>query len=282
MYLKKTLEMIGLAILICFSFFLTEKTNSIMKNNDDLMTTVKEKSLTLNVDSKDAIVNGDTIIPGICGKEIDLNKSYNAMKKVGFYNPSLLVYNELVPSISVNKQYDKYIVGGNPDKKEITFIFKIQDKDNVEDVINILEHYNLSTNLFIEGSWLEENINKLEVISSNNIIGSLGYNGSYKKSDNYWLESTIKKKSHQSNYYCYTEKKDDDTLKECSKNNNYTIIPKTVISTNLLLNIKKSLENGIIIAIDINNNTVLELPNAIEYVKSKGLKIVNLDVLLKE
>ena len=60
MYLKKTLEMIGLPILICFSFILTEKTTNVMKENDSIMTSVKENKEALekaisDIDDKDDI-----------------------------------------------------------------------------------------------------------------------------------------------------------------------------------------------------------------------------------
>ena len=61
MILKKSLEMLGLAVLICFSFFLTEKTTIIMKENDSLMTTVKEKSKELEISSINAQIIHDEL-----------------------------------------------------------------------------------------------------------------------------------------------------------------------------------------------------------------------------
>ena len=51
MYLKKIFEMMGLSILICFSFVLTEKTAKIFKNEDKIMMTIKENSPDLEIES---------------------------------------------------------------------------------------------------------------------------------------------------------------------------------------------------------------------------------------
>ena len=72
MYLKKTLEMIGISILICFSFILTEKTTNVMKENDSIMTSVKENKDILEIPSINAKINEDEIVPGISGRVVDI------------------------------------------------------------------------------------------------------------------------------------------------------------------------------------------------------------------
>ena len=94
--------------------------------------------------------------------------------------------------------------------------------------------------------------------------------------------TNIKRNTNQNQYYCYCEEKNDSILKLCADNKEYTILPKIVISNNLLLEVKKIIEPGIIISIEINENTENQLSNMIDFVISKGYQIVNLDKLLEE
>ena len=65
-------------------------------------------------------------------------------------------------------------------------------------------------------------------------------------------------------------------------NRMHTIIPNVIISKNYAYNIKKNIEYGNIIALDISDNLIKELDYIIKYIKSKGIDIVNLDNLLEE
>ena len=52
-------------------------------------------------------------------KEVDVNKSYEKMKRLGEYNNNLLVFINDLPDISLKDNYDKYIISGNKDKTSI-------------------------------------------------------------------------------------------------------------------------------------------------------------------
>lgn len=278
MYLKKTLEMIGLSIFICFSFMFTDKVTDIMKENDEIMTSVKENKSFSEINSVNAKINNDEIIPGLNGKVVDVEKSYQIMKKIGYYNDSLYVYKEEEPEISVKDNYDKYIVSGNKTQKNITIIFKINDNKNIDDIFNLLKNNKMSSNFFISYEWATNNLEKIKYESLNgHNFGSLSYENNLLT-----VNSLIKINSDQKNYYCYTEKKDITLLNDCSKNKYYTIIPSIIIDSNLLSNVMKSISPGSIITININRSTISELSNTLDYISSKGYKVVNLDTILQE
>ena len=125
---KKYFQMVGILTLACFSFIFTEKTSVILRDNDTLMKMIKEKQEEYKVESVNASVNDDTIIPGINGKQVNNSKSYNNMKRLGEFNENLLIYDLILPEISLTKTYDKYIISGNPNKNMISIIFKVNDK----------------------------------------------------------------------------------------------------------------------------------------------------------
>ena len=65
------------------------------------MIKIKEYAEKNNTKAQNAIIENNTIIPGIKGYEIDADASYKKMKKVGYFEPSLLEYNDIYPEISI-------------------------------------------------------------------------------------------------------------------------------------------------------------------------------------
>ena len=79
--LKRIFEIIGFISLVCFSFFYTNEISNVIKENDDLLIQIKDNENLYNVKAIDAVILDDTIIPGVSGKKVSVDKSYNNMKK---------------------------------------------------------------------------------------------------------------------------------------------------------------------------------------------------------
>ena len=254
--MKKIKLYLSLILLLVISFYAINKTTVNMKNNNPLMLKIKEKEYKYKVNATDAIIKDDTIIPGLIGIDIDYEASYNEMKNYGSYNETLTVMKEIKPTISVDDNYDKYIISGNKSKKEVALIFKINKDTNpnsiidnqskIDKIIDIIKEKNIKATFFIDGTYLEENINvirritnqELEILSYNN-----EFNSSLIKTSISYLE-TISKNTPK---YCYTEKKDNNILNVCKKIKKHTIIPNYIINNNLYKNIKNNLSNGILL-----------------------------------
>ena len=67
-------------------------------------------SKSTKINSIDAVVSNNTIIPGISGKEVDVDKSYSKMRRYGKYNEKLLEYSYIKPTVSLTDNIDKYII----------------------------------------------------------------------------------------------------------------------------------------------------------------------------
>lgn len=281
--MKNYLTIVGFIILLCASFIITNKTTNIMVNNDELMNTIKEVASEYNKEYIDGKVDGNTFIPGISGLEVNNKKSYEAMKKYGVFIGSLLKYNEIKPKNKLKDNYNKYIIGGNKNKKMVSLILLVYKEDDINKILNILEKENVRVNFFIDGYWFEENNELISKLSNNgNVIGNLSYNGNYNDGAYIWMDSIIKKAGKQKYGYCYLEEENKEVLDICAMNKNYTIIPNLVLKNNYLSNIKKNITNGMIISLDTNNILIEELPAIINYIKSKGYEIENLNELLNE
>ena len=110
-------------ILFIISYIYLRDTSSFIKKNDSLMQEIKDKQVLYNQDSIDAIITSNTMIPGVNGKRVNLDKSYQKMKSINKFNEGLLVFDEIPPIKSINNHFDKVILG-NPYKEMVSVILE--------------------------------------------------------------------------------------------------------------------------------------------------------------
>ena len=107
---KKFFSIVGVMGLICFSFYYTHLATVVVKNNDPIMKKIINVSKTYTQKPVNATFSNNSIIPGVSGLEVDLDKSYESMKKYGAFNEDLVVLKSVTPLVSVSNIYDKYIL----------------------------------------------------------------------------------------------------------------------------------------------------------------------------
>lgn len=281
--MRKFFRNIGIISLICFSFYFTEKTVTVIKDADELMIEIKNMKDNYYIEPIDGIIKENTFIPGISGKMVNIDKSYKKMKQYGLFNEGLLIYDNVKPKNELNNNLDKYIISGNSSKKQVSIILIIDSSNYLDQLLNALQDNNIYVNFFVEGSWLEENSNYLSrFISDGHDIGSVSYNLNYEDSSYPWMDNTIKKITNAENNYCYNIKDNKKALEICSRHNNYTIRPNIILDNNYLSNIKQNLKSGSIISLPLEREVIKLLPSINNYIKSKGLEVVTLNELLKE
>lgn len=281
--LKKYTSYLGAFILICFSFFYTDRAVDIVKRNDPIMKNILANRNNYEIEAVNATIDDDELIPGINGLVIDINKSYTNMKKSNKYDESMYMFEEIVPSISLANAYDKYIVSGNKEKKEVALIFKINDIADIDIINNILLDKNVVATFFIDGEVMNNNLDVIaELVKNKYEIENLGYNENYEIDKLIWTNNLIESLTNKDPKYCYTDYKNSNILELCQKHNMYTIKPNISISNYPFLTVKQNLANGSIISFNINSDTIKELPSIISYIKQKGYELVLLDNLVSE
>lgn len=257
--MKKLFQILGIVFIIFAGFIYTEKTIMVVREYDEIMIKIKEVSKEKKVEGTDAIIKNDTIIPGIAGREININKSYNTMKQYGKYDEELLVYDKVKPKVSLEDNKDKYIISGNSSKQKISIVFI-----NCEKYLDNILNYKINTNIFLT-ELPKNSINKLD-----NVL--IGFYNSYDDVLNTTVRSTLSKEIK----YCFSTDK-----KDCFKKNLY-VIKTDIIESNYLIETKKRLTNGSIIVYKTNNELFNELNLIIKYINNKGYTIEFLDTLLEE
>ena len=273
--MKKIFQMIGLISLTCFSFFVTEQTSIVVSDMDEIMIEIKNKKEDYKTDSIDAIIDNNTIIPGVNERKVNVNKSYKAMKSNGYFSDNLFVYDYEEPKISLTDNIDKYIIKGNPSKRMVSLIFRIEKDEDIKDILNIINNYNVKATFLVNYNWFSNNNDLVEeLINNNHIVSPLMED--YTSSDFEWMDMVLKKINKQSVGFCYNTNENKNNLEECILKNNYTIKPIVISENTPLVDIKEKLESGSLLSLKINSQVKKELSTIIIHIKSKGYKLVNL------
>lgn len=276
-FLGDNMKKLLIIILLLFSFFYTNKSISIIRNQDPLMKEIIKNKNKFEIKSVNAIVKENTIIPGKQGKEVDLEKTYTKMKQYGTYNEALTVLKETKPTISIDDNYDKLITSGNKENKNISLIFKVEKDTNINKLLSILNYHNIQVTFFIDGLYIENNnINNL----SNHQIELLSYNNTIDEITFTSALSYLSYKTNKSPKYCLEE--NNNIINLCKKLKLHTISPTIIIKKDPYKELKNNLSNSSIILVPINNQIYESLSTSILYIKSKGYNFLTLSDLLSE
>ena len=268
--MKNKYKIIGIMLLSGFSFFYTYKVSSIIKDNDPIMTRINNIEDTLIVSKVDPIINNDEYITGINGCVINKEESYSKMKVNNEFNEDLIVMKE----DKVMEDLNKYIIGGNKLNRKVSII--LTNYDN-EEINNFIINNDIKINYFIDGNNIKKDISTLINLKGNKY--NYGRNKEYINKYIVYDNSLIKTNFSNEPSYCLVTSKQKDTLSLCSKYNMKTIKTEE-IKEDILSTVKTTLENGKIFL--INSSSLEDIKYSINYILSKGYKIVYLDELLDE
>lgn len=268
----KIIKLIGLICLFCFTFFYTEKIITVTKEQDEIMIKIKEFKENNLKQPINAIIEDDTIIPGQKGSTVNTESSYQVMKKIGYFEQSKIIYEDIYPEISIYNNYNKYIIKGNTSKKKVSIIYIINNSNTIDNILSSSK--NTKLNFFIDSSYLNNNIQIINKLKDHEIY-NYGNNGTYTKDNIIITNNIINNKANNNSIYCLFLKKEINSLNQCTNSKMHSIIPTITGNYN---DIKRNLTNGSIILI---NNTQ-ELNNIIEYINGKGYEIVPLSQIIFE
>ena len=281
--MKKIIEILFACLLVFASFFYTDKAISMMEDKDPVMIKIKKEKKSLEEESINAKVNGEYLVPGYSGLVVDLDKSFNKMKKYGEYNESLIVFKESTPTISVDEYYDKYIVSGNGFTNYISLVFEITDKELLPKIKDILKENDVRATFFVDGLLLkEDNILITSLLQDFHEIELLNYKGSYDRLVFEEALDTLQVIANKRGKYCLAKYDQKEILELCSKEKMHTIIPTIQISSNPYLSLKGKLREGSIISITPTKENISELDVVIKYIKQRGYTLDTLEQLLSE
>ena len=196
------------------------------------------------------------------------------MKKIGYFEPGLIVYKDIYPEVSIYNNYNKYVTRGNIKNKSIALIYILSNGNTIDNILNITKKGQFKMSFFIDATFLNNNISLIDKIKDNELY-NYGNNGIYTKDNLIITNNIINNKANNKAIYCLFLNKHSESLNNCANSKMLSIL---VSKNDNYQSIKDNLDNGHIFLI---NNTQ-ELAMIGEYIISKGYKIVPLSELITE
>lgn len=276
---KRIINIVITLIILLISFYYTNKMINIFREQDPIMIEIKKYDELYSDSKVDSIIDEDSIIPGIKGSKIDINKSYSKMKKTGKFNKNLLVFKETIPENNINNRYDKYIISLNKEKHYISIIIELNNINYIEQILSILNKNNVNVTFFVSKDIFDNNLNIVkQIIDNGNEVELLSDNYTIYEVNKY--NSLIKMISNNKLLFCMNKEKNNELLKSCETTKLYSIVPKQNIN-NLYSYMKNNLENGMIILLSNKKSIVNELSSTLSYIKQKGKNLILLKSILE-
>ncbi|MFA1820627.1 polysaccharide deacetylase family protein [Virgibacillus oceani] len=149
------------------------------KHEDPLFNEIEQKSNDFTEVPRDAYI--DKVwkkTPGLNGLKVDLNKTYERMKEEGTFDPSLMVYEQIPPSVTLEDLPAAPIYRGNPEKNMVAFLINVSwGSEHIPNILNTLKERQVKATFFIDGKWAQENSDYVKMIDEQgHIIGNHAYN----------------------------------------------------------------------------------------------------------
>ncbi len=256
--MKKNVKYILLIIICISSFYFTEKIALYVKMRNPIIKDINSiKNDKYTEYTNCLLIDENYIIPGLNGREINIDKSFRQMKNSTVFNEDLLVYNQIIPQNSLENNKDRIIIRGNSKKNNVSLIFS---SDN--NLAKYMQKNNYIVNVLIDK----------EIYPSNyELINNAHSKDTYTK-----IEKTLNKNKLNNNL-CYT--KNDNIPKYCK--DKYLFKESLIINHSNLSQTINKIKNGEIILIE-NSLTIEELNVLLKQIKYQSLSIVPLSKLISE
>lgn len=164
-------KIVSLCIVFLFAFiminnqftneFITEiKGNSIdvAKKQDSLFLEIEQKANTFVIPPSDAKIDRVwKAIPGYNGQIVDIEESYERMKKNGKFDEHKLVFEQVKPNVHLSDLPPAPMYKGNPEKPMVSFIINVAwGNEYLSGMLATLKRHRVKATFFLEGRWAQK------------------------------------------------------------------------------------------------------------------------------
>ena len=256
--MRKYYQYLGLAIIMVFSFYYTEKIALIVLNKNPLMQSIHEEKDNYEEDFVNALIDGDYIIPGINGLEVNARESFYKMQELDTFNQYYLVFDQIKPEISLQDHKDKIIYQGNSKLKKVSLI--LSEEGEISEYLKANQY---KANLLVNLNTYQKN-NYFEVINNENEAFLS-------------LENTLNLNKENKNI-CVLN---NTNYRLCKDKKKYLVEPTLTLNSTNYIETKNDLESGSIIFID-KTAQLSDVKLLLKEIKYKNYDIVYLSDLISE
>lgn len=250
--MENVFKLLGIGSLLMFSFFYINSVNNYLVQNSNLVYEINSVKELYTLESVDAVVYGEYIIPGINGKVVNLLESYYMMSPYDKFLESFVVYDTKKPNVSIDFNKDKYIERGNHRYRKISIVINLNT-----DVNKYVVNNNILVNKLVNiSNYLDTNLFPInnEIIHFSKVSKSL------------------------SNNICVVNEYNEDI---CRENDYFLIKPNTYVTNDNYSDVKNDLYSGQILYI-ADNLTLEYFEKLYQEILFRGYEIVSLINLISE
>ncbi|MFC0558557.1 polysaccharide deacetylase family protein [Halalkalibacter alkalisediminis] len=140
---------------------LKSESQMVLKEQDSLYEEIVARSESYLQPARDARIDKVwKAIPGYNGLEVDVEASYDKMKKLNVFDEKRLVFKETSPNVHLDDLAPSPIYKGNEHKPVVTFLVNVAwGNEYLPDILKTLKKHELHTTFFLDGSWVKNNPN---------------------------------------------------------------------------------------------------------------------------
>lgn len=134
---------------------------TVMKRQDTLFEQIEQKAQEYEEQAIDARIDRVwKAVPGYNGLMVDVEASYDKMKKLEIFDSKKLVFKEIKPEVVLDDLPPSPIYKGNEEKPMVTFLVNVAwGNEFLPDILKTLKEYDIHTTFFLDGSWVKNNPN---------------------------------------------------------------------------------------------------------------------------
>jgi probable sporulation protein (polysaccharide deacetylase family) len=184
---KKYVNLVLFVLIVFLAFrldpypFANDAVSVAREKNDALYEEIVEKANNKSYDEEPIDAKIDPVwkkTPGRNGKKINIERSYQNMKKGRVFKEDLLAFDQIKPNINIEDLPASPIYRGHPEKQMVTFMINVSwGEEHIPDILNTLQEHQVKANFFIEGKWAREHTELVKMIQEKgHLIGNHAYN----------------------------------------------------------------------------------------------------------
>ncbi|WP_139364899.1 polysaccharide deacetylase family protein [Sutcliffiella halmapala] len=148
------------------------------KQKSELYAEISEKAADYEVAPQDAIIDKVwKAQPGLNGLKVDIQKSYENMKKNGVFDEKKLILEQTPPNVHLEDLPPSPVYRGHPDKQMAAFLINVAwGNEHIPGMLETLKKHGVQATFFLEGRWVKENpsIAKM-IVEAGHEVGNHSY-----------------------------------------------------------------------------------------------------------
>lgn len=149
-----------------------------MKGHDKLYAEIVEKAKQYEIPPQDAVIDKVwKAIPGYNGLKVDVQASYESMKKDGKFDERKLVYKQVSPRVHLDDLPPEAIYRGHPDKPMVALLINVAwGNEYIPKMLDILKKHHVKATFFLEGRWVKNHPDMAKmIVDAGHEIGNHSY-----------------------------------------------------------------------------------------------------------